>query len=69
MSDRQAGALIEVQVTPEMIEAGASVLRLAGAGFCDGGAEAAEDVFVAMLEASGAFRHGELLLQPSWQTT
>lgn len=50
-----------LEITPAMIEAGARVLRLAGVGAepCDGGVEAAEDVLLADLEASDAFRSGE----------
>jgi len=42
--------LREIEITPEMIEAGAQVLRFAGAELSDGGREAAEDVLLAMLQ-------------------
>ena len=45
-----------------MIEAGAEVLRYAGAGLSDGGREAAEDVLLAALERSIAFQEGELIV-------
>ena len=59
----------EIVITPEMVEAGVSILSLSavGGGPSDGGQEVAEDVFVAMLEASVAFRHGRLSVRPSWR--
>ena len=55
---RQAGALIEIEITPAMIEAGASVLRLAALGpeTCCGEQELACDVLRAMLQPLGEFQ-------------
>ena len=52
----------EIEVTPEMIEAGASIYasRTLASDPWDGGREICEDVFVAMLEASDLFRCGRL---------
>ena len=69
MEKGQAGVLAtEIIISSEMVAAGASVLRFAGANLFDGGAETAEDVLVAMLQASDAFQRGELMIRPSWQT-
>ena len=42
---------MEIEITPAMIEAGASVLRSLGLGVPDGGFDIAEDVLFAALEA------------------
>jgi hypothetical protein len=46
-----------IEITPEMIEAGARILRLSSVGAepCDGGRGVACDVLRAMAEASGEF--------------
>ena len=56
-----------LEITPAMVEAGASALRMASVGGepCDGGEGVVEDVLLAALQASDALQSWELRLQQS----
>lgn len=63
--DSGRAGVFEIEITPAMIEAGASFLRLASVGGepCDGREADALGAFCATLQASSAFQSGALRLQ------
>ena len=53
---------VELGITPEMIEAGAEVLRSLALGLSGEASEVAEDVLLAALPLADAVRSGALIL-------